>query len=97
MCPHLVHTVSKLATGLVPLGLVMSAALVAGCDSTDDPNSAESKAQADAARAQILRADEAANAQIKKKAGGAKNTATLKNMKGRIGAPAPADDAKPSE
>jgi hypothetical protein len=88
------RNVSRAAFMFLPFGLVLSFALVTGCDSTIDPDSPEAKAQTQATAAAAQKADEAANEQIKKKGG--KNTATLRNMKGRLGA-APVEDAKPSQ
>jgi hypothetical protein len=94
MCQYL-RNVSMSAFVFLPAGLVLSAALVAGCDSTADPESPAAKAQAEATRAQIRKADEAANEQDKKKGGN--NPGTALNIKGRLGGAAPAEDAKPSQ
>lgn len=84
MCHHLIRKVSKLATGLVPLGIVFSAALIAGCESTPDPNSPEAKKQAETTRAIVNKTDEE-NAEKAKKKGG-KNAPAGRNIKGAINA-----------
>jgi len=87
MCHHHLRTVSKLATGLVPLGLVISAALIAGCDSAPDPNSPAAKAQSDATKATIQKTDDSIAEQLKKKGG--KNAVAPKNIKGGINVKTP--------
>jgi hypothetical protein len=82
MCQDLVRTMSKLATRLVPLGLVFFAALIAGCDSSADPNGPEAKKQAEATRAIVNKTDED-NAERAKKKGG-KNASAGRNIKGGI-------------
>jgi hypothetical protein len=90
MCHHL-GKASKPAFLLMSLGLVLSVALISGCESGQDPNSPEVKAQAEARRAEIQKADEAATAQIKKNAKGNKNSPTLRTIKGGL------NNSKPAE
>ena len=94
MCHHLLRSVSKLAFGLMPLGLMFSVALIAGCDSAPDSSTPEAQKAIADTKANIQKTDEEANAELKKKGG--KNTAVIKSMKGRMGG-GPAEDAKPSQ
>jgi PBP1b-binding outer membrane lipoprotein LpoB len=76
---------------MASLAIITSGALLSGCDSTPDPASAESKAAAKAAAADIQKVDEQNSASIKKSSG--RNAPVLKNMKGRMGSMS-GDEAK---
>lgn len=72
---------SKSAWASLTFPIVMLSAMIAGCDSTGDPNTAEAKAQAQATRDSIAKVDEQNNADLKKKN---KNAPVVRNIKGAI-------------
>jgi hypothetical protein len=70
---------SLIALRLLSSGLVMSAALIAGCDPGQDPSSPEAKQQAQAAQENIEKIDEKNNEIMKKKNKGAPQMKNIKN------------------
>ncbi len=70
--------------GLLPVGLVCSAAFLAGCDSTPDVGTPEAQKAIATTKENIQKTEDAANAQ-NKKAGGSK-AGVMKSMKGNMGA-----------
>jgi hypothetical protein len=67
-------------------GLVMSAAMIAGCDSSADPNTPEAKKQIQASRENMQKEEDKINADLKKNRGG-KGAPTLRNIKAGLKAP----------
>jgi hypothetical protein len=77
------RTMSMPALRILSFGLVLSTAMVAGCDSSQDPTTPEAKKLAEATRENIRKADEQ-NSELLKKAKGGKNAPSVHNIKGGI-------------
>jgi hypothetical protein len=75
------RTLPKCALNFLAFGLLTSAAMIAGCDSSADPNTTEAKKQIQASREQMQKEEEKINADMKKNKAG-KNAPKLHNIKG---------------
>lgn len=73
--------ISKSAWASATYPIVMLSAMIAGCESTGDPNSPEAKAQAQATRDSIAKVDEKNTADLKKKN---PKAPALRNIKGGL-------------
>ncbi len=73
--------ISKLVLTSLTVPIVMLAAMIAGCDSSADPNSPEAKAQAQATRDGQAKVDEKITADLKKKN---PKAPALRNVKGGL-------------
>jgi hypothetical protein len=77
----------KAALKVLASGLFMTSAMVAGCDSSQDPNTTEAKAQIQASRENQQKEDDKTNAQLQKSKAG-KGAPPVHNIKGGLKAPA---------
>jgi hypothetical protein len=74
----------KSALKVLASGLFMTSAMVAGCDSSQNPDTAEAKAQIQASRENIQKETDKLNAQLK---GKGKGGPPVHNIKGGLKAP----------
>jgi hypothetical protein len=70
---------------LVSFAAVLTLPIIAGCDSTPSADDPETKKQLQAQQSSVRKADEGANAALKKRLG--KNAPQMKSIKGNIVAP----------
>jgi ribosomal protein L7/L12 len=77
----------KSACSVLALSAVLCTAIIAGCDSSGDPNSPEARAQVEARQKQVREEEDKANELLRKRQG--KQAEVIKSFKGGAGAALP--------